>query len=185
MNSVQRTFLHFQFHLIPLSSPTSLKLYFSSCYVENFEVRVRVRSATGQKARMHAKCVRVKVVKCGVRACGQKSIAPNTLTQTQMVMTSNIFTFVSKNSPTRQLMIFLSIGTWEQQREAATQFSSRSLFGQMFKLLEFPLTSSLSECYSYLHSNLNVKFQFSTFQSSTPILEGNSIHPRRPNSSLL
>ena len=75
----QRTFLHFQFHLIPLSSPTSLKLYFSSCYVENFEVRVRVRSATGQKARVRAKCVRAKVVRCEVRACGQKSVTPNTL----------------------------------------------------------------------------------------------------------
>ena len=64
---------------IPLSSPTSLKLYFSSCYVENFEVRVRVWSATGQKARVRAKCVRAKVVGCGVRACGQKSVTPNTL----------------------------------------------------------------------------------------------------------
>ena len=61
-------------HIFP-----SLKLDFSSYYVENFEVRVRVRSATGQKARVRAKCVRVKVVKCGVRACGQKSVTPNTL----------------------------------------------------------------------------------------------------------
>ena len=57
----------------------SLKLDFSSYYVENFEVRVRVRSATGQKARVRAECVRAKVVKCGVRACGQKSVTPNTL----------------------------------------------------------------------------------------------------------
>ena len=42
--------------------------------LENFEVRVRVRSATGQKAR-----VRAKVVRCEVRACGQKSVTPNTL----------------------------------------------------------------------------------------------------------
>ena len=61
-------------HIFP-----SLKLDFSSYYVENFEVRVRVRSATGQKARVRAKCVRAKVVKCGVRACGQKSVTPNTL----------------------------------------------------------------------------------------------------------
>ena len=62
----------------PYIFPT-LKLDFSSYYVENFEVRVRVRSATGQKARVRAKCVRAKVVRCGVRACGQKSVTPNTL----------------------------------------------------------------------------------------------------------
>ena len=38
-----------------------------------------MRSATGQKARVRAKCVRAKVAKCGVRACGQKSVTPNTL----------------------------------------------------------------------------------------------------------
>ena len=47
--------------------------------LENFEVRVRVRSATGQKARVRAKCVWTKVVRCEVRACGQESVAPNTL----------------------------------------------------------------------------------------------------------
>ena len=47
--------------------------------LENFEVRVRVRSATWQKARVRAKCVRAKVVRCEVRACGQKSVTPNTL----------------------------------------------------------------------------------------------------------
>ena len=47
--------------------------------LENFEVRVRVWSATGQKARVRAKCVRAKVVRCEVRACGQKSVTPNTL----------------------------------------------------------------------------------------------------------
>ena len=47
--------------------------------LENFEVRVRVRSVTGQKARVRAKCVRAKVVRCEVRACGQKSVTPNTL----------------------------------------------------------------------------------------------------------
>ena len=48
--------------------------------LENFEVRVRVRSVTGQKAHVRAKCVRAKVVRCEVRACGQKSVTPNTLT---------------------------------------------------------------------------------------------------------
>ena len=38
-----------------------------------------MRSATGQKARVRAKCVWAKVVGCGVRACGQKSVTPNTL----------------------------------------------------------------------------------------------------------
>ena len=38
-----------------------------------------MRSATGQKARVRAKCVRAKVVRCEVRACGQKSVTPNTL----------------------------------------------------------------------------------------------------------
>ena len=38
-----------------------------------------MRSATGQKARVRAKCVRAKVVGCGVRAWGQKSVTPNTL----------------------------------------------------------------------------------------------------------
>ena len=40
---------------------------------------MRVWSATGQKARVRAKCVRAKVVRCEVRACGQKSVTPNTL----------------------------------------------------------------------------------------------------------
>ena len=40
---------------------------------------MRVRSATGQKARVRAKCVRTKVVRCEVRACGQESVTPNTL----------------------------------------------------------------------------------------------------------
>ena len=38
-----------------------------------------MRSVTGQKARVRAKCVRAKVVRCEVRAFGQKSVAPNTL----------------------------------------------------------------------------------------------------------
>ena len=40
---------------------------------------MRVRSATGQKARVRAKCVRAEVVRCEVRACGQKSVTPNTM----------------------------------------------------------------------------------------------------------
>ena len=38
-----------------------------------------MRSATGQKARVRAKCVRAKIVRCEVRACGLKSVTPNTL----------------------------------------------------------------------------------------------------------
>ena len=58
---------------------TCLCTFNSISSLENFEVRVRVRSATGQKARVRAKCVRAKVVRCEVRACGQKSVTPNTL----------------------------------------------------------------------------------------------------------
>ena len=58
---------------------TCLFTFNSISSLKNFEVRVRVRSVTGQKARVRAKCVRAKVGRCEVCACGQKSVTPNTL----------------------------------------------------------------------------------------------------------
>ena len=49
---------------------------------------MRVRSATRQKARVRAKCVRAKVVGCGVRACRQKSVTPNTLPKSKQLLSA-------------------------------------------------------------------------------------------------